>query len=275
MTLPTFLGIGAPRAGTTWLHGLLASHPEVYMPTRRKEVRFFDQYYQRGLQWYGKFFPSDAQAGHYTAIGEISPGYLYCPGCPERIASIPSITRLILILRNPVDRAYSDYGERIRFRHFSGSFEDLLSLEPQVIQFGLYSPRIRDYFCCFQRDQLLVLIFEHAVADVPKIKETLARFLGIGVERFPSAAGTERVNRSYIPKPRPAPHALVKFVHGKLVDWDLDELAGLITRIGELFGEAGPLPPMKEETRQHLRETYADEVRELESLLQVDLECWK
>ena len=56
MTLPTFLGIGVPRGGTTWLHTTLISHPDVYMPTRRKEVRFFDRYYERGLGWYETFF---------------------------------------------------------------------------------------------------------------------------------------------------------------------------------------------------------------------------
>jgi hypothetical protein len=274
MTLPTFLGIGAPRSGTTWLHELLASHPDVYVPTRRKEVRFFDRYPERDLQWYAKFFPSDGEAGRYQAIGEISPGYLYCSGCPERIASIPSITRLILMLRNPVDRLYSDYGERIRSRNFSGPFEDFLSLASRI-QYGFYSPRIRDYLRYFGRDQILVLIFEHTVTNVPKTKETLACFLGIAVERFPPTAGTKKVNRSYFPKRRPAPHALVKWVYEKLYGWDLDRLASLITRAGELFGEAGPLPPMKQEARQHLIEVYKDEVRELESLLQLDLECWR
>lgn len=278
MTLPTFLGIGAPRAGTTWLHELLASHPDVYVPTRRKEVRFFDQYYERGLQWYEKFFPSNAQAGQYQAIGEISPAYLYCPRCPERIASIPSITRLILMLRNPVDRAYSAYGLDIRFGSFSGPFEDFLSLRPDTIQMGFYSRQIRRYLRYFRRDQILTLIFEHAVADAPGTKKTLACFLGVAVDRFPLAVGANRVNRSYIPKARLA-YALSRYVVRNLQKWDLDWVINLANRLGidreRLFGVAGPLPPMKEETRQYLSELYVDEVRELELLLQIDLECWR
>ncbi len=268
------LAVGELHGVFKWLHELLASHPDVYVPTRRKEVRYFDRYPERDLQWYAKFFPSDGDAGQYRAIGEISPGYLYCPGCPEKIASVPSITNLILMLRNPGDRLYSDYGERIRSRNFSGPFEDFLSLESRI-KLGFYSPKIKNYLRYFMRDQILVLIFERAVTDVPKTKETLARFLGVAVERFPPAAGTRKVNRSYIPKPRPAPHALVKFVYGKFYDWDLEPLASLITRVGELFGEAGSLPLMKEETRQHLKEIYEDEIRELASLLQIDLECWE
>jgi hypothetical protein len=152
------------------LRKLLTSHPDVYVPTRRKEVRFFDQYYKRSLQWYEKSLPSDGEAGQYQAIGGILPAYLYCPRCPERIASIPSITRLILMLRDPVDRAYSAYGLHIRLGSFSGSFEDCLSLRPLTIQMGLCSRQIRRYLHHFRRDQLLALIFEHAVADVPARK---------------------------------------------------------------------------------------------------------
>ena len=91
MTLPTFLGIGAMRAGTTWLHDLLASHPDVFVPARRKEVNFFSFYYERGLSWYERFFPPESEAQNYRAIGEISPIYLYCDPCPERIASMSLI----------------------------------------------------------------------------------------------------------------------------------------------------------------------------------------
>ena len=71
MTLPAFLGIGVPRAGTTWLHTLLASHPDVYTPTLRKEINFFDRYYDRGLSWYEALFPPPENAERYQAIGEI------------------------------------------------------------------------------------------------------------------------------------------------------------------------------------------------------------
>lgn len=275
LTLPTFLGIGVPRAGTTWLHELLDSHPGVYVPTHRKEVRFFDLYYERGVQWYEKFFPPEGEARRYQAIGEISPGYLYCPRCPERIESIPSITKLILILRNPVDRAYSAYGRRVRYREFSGPFEELLSLEPEVIRMGSYSPRIRDYLRYFSMDQMLILIHERAVADVPKTRETLARFLRVAADQFPLAVGSQRLNRSYIPRARPIPKALTRFVAVKLRDWDLERVLSFANRVERLLGPAGSLPPMKEETRRYLTELYADEIKELESLLRIDLACWE
>lgn len=102
MTLPTFLGIGVPRGGTTWLHTLLASHPEVYMPTRRKEIRFFEKYYERGVSWYSTFFCPPEQAERYRAIGEISTQYYDCKACPQRIFTTLPQSKLIIIDRKSV-----------------------------------------------------------------------------------------------------------------------------------------------------------------------------
>ena len=101
--LPNFLCIGAQRAGTTWLYDLLASHPEVYVPSRRKEVHYFDWYYDRGLSWYTRFFPPQGEVARYRAVGEVTPDYLYDSTCPKHISeTLPSV-KLIAILCNPVD----------------------------------------------------------------------------------------------------------------------------------------------------------------------------
>ena len=80
MTLPTFLGIGVPRGGTTWLHTLLATHPDVYIPTRRKEIRFFDRHFDRGLGWYEGFFCDDDERDRYRASAR-SPRSTSTAGC--------------------------------------------------------------------------------------------------------------------------------------------------------------------------------------------------
>jgi hypothetical protein len=278
MTLPTFLGIGVLRGGTTWLHELLASHPDVYVPTRRKEIFFFDLYYERGLEWYEGLFPPAAEAGRYRALGEVTPTYIYRPYGPGRIAGVPSITKLILMLRNPLDRVYSHYGLLVKNGQCSEPFEAFLSDRPDMIQNGFYSQNLRNYYHYFDRDQILVLIYELATTDVPKTKETLARFLGVAAERFPLDAGTKRVNRSYLPRARFA-YALARKVAWDYLrhKWNLDWVVNWGKQLGieRLFGEAGPLPSMKGETRRYLKEIYQEEIRELESLLQIDLECWK
>ena len=277
MTLPTFLGIGAPRCGSTWLHELLSSHPDIYMPRYLKEIRFFDMNYERGLQWYTQFFPPDAQAGEYQAIGEFSPYYLYCPRSPERIAGMPSITKLILILRNPVERVFSHYGYRVRVENFSGTFQNFLSERPEVIQEGFYSQKLKNYLRYFEKNCILVLIFEYTVLDVPKTKDTLGRFLAVEADRFPQSVGFKRINRSYIPKARhvsamasTTARTLRKMKFHRFVHW-LNRSG--IKRL--LIGEFGRLPPMKDESRAYLGEIYRNEIEELESLLQMELEGWR
>jgi len=277
MTLPTFLNIGVPRAGTTWLYELLASHPEVFVTKYRKEVWFFNTHYERGIKWYENFFPSYTNYDPYKAIGEISSEYLYDPRCPERIADIPSITKMTLILRNPVDRAYSHYGLKVRNERYSRSFETYLKQYPHAIHWGFYSRYIKKYLKYFKKDQILVLVFEQAVRDISKTKEILSRFLGLDGDAFPLNAGIQKVNKSYLPKARFA-YGLAGKVARKLREWDLNHIIYFIKKMGineRLFGESSLLPPMNKETNRYLRDLYENEVIELESLLQLDLECWK
>ncbi len=91
MALPTFLGVGVSRGGTTLLHTLLDSYPEVYMPTRRKEVCFSDLDYERGLGWYEAFFPPPEYDKKYRVVGEISPHYYKRGSFEDFFAARPEI----------------------------------------------------------------------------------------------------------------------------------------------------------------------------------------
>ena len=273
--LPNFLCIGAQRAGTTWLYDLLASHPEVYVPARRKEVHFFDWYYNRGLSWYTRFFPSEREANRYWAVGEVTPDYLYDPGCPKRISEILPSVKLIVILRNPVDRAYSHYGLLLRDGEITGSFEELARSDSYVIERGYYSRYLSRYLNHFEREQILVLIFERALRDIENVKQRLSSYLNIQPSLFPSAVGKERINRGYLPRAHRA-YTLAKRTATKLREWDMDWAVNLAKRVGmaRLFGSRGPLPPISHELRAYLTELYRHDIQKLESLLETSISDW-
>jgi len=276
VAFPTFLGIGVSRCGTTWLNDLLESHPDIYM-SPRKEIAFFSRYYDRGIGWYEGFFPNDAEATQYKAIGEVTPTYWYVPECPERIARVPSIRKLIMVIRNPIERAYSDYGLRVKNGVYSGSFEDYPSFRPQSLAWGFYSAKIKSFLQYFDRDQLLILIFEEMMADVVQSKQRLAGFLQVDPDRFPGTIEHKKINRSYVPKARWAYALAYKVSRSLRYKWDMDWVVNVAKRLGieRAFGEGERLPPMNPETRQRLRGYYRNEIVELEGLLDADLSAWR
>lgn len=276
MTLPTFLGVGVPRAGTTWLHSLLDSHPDVYMPQRRKEIRFFDRHYQEGLGWYEEFFCSDDEAGSYRAIGEISPQYLYDDECPDRISeTLPGVT-LLLMLRHPVDRAYSTYGFTMQRANFRGSFAEFLESRPSVLERGFYSRYVKRYLERFERDRILPLIFEESIADVETARGKLADFLGLDASRFPPESGTTKVNRSSAPALGAASGFAVKMAR-RLRRRGLEPAVDVARRLGiqRILSTGTPIPPLDDRLRTELGNQYSGEFDELESMLGIDLGRWR
>ena len=274
MTLPTFLGIGVPRAGTTWLHALLSAHPQVYLPSRRKEVRFFDRYHDQGQGWYEEFFCGPDDAPRYAAIGEISPQYLYDPECPGRISTLLPEAKLIVMLRHPVDRAYSQFGFVIQRRGFKGSFDEFVATRERALEMGFYSRYLEAYLRRFDRRQLLPLIFEEAVSPRSQVRRELAGFLGVSEELFPEA--TERVNPSTVPRFRSLSSAAVK-TGRRLRRHHLESLVDLAGRMGlrRLLTSGRRVPRLDPRLKRDLSEMYTAEFEALESSWGLDLSIWR
>jgi hypothetical protein len=197
--LPDWLIIGAMKSGTSTLYGLLAHHPQV-APAVEKEVHFFDVHYDRGLDWYRSCFPPREGA---LSRGEASPYYLFHPHCPRRAASVVPQGRLIVLLRNPVERAYSHYQHMVRDGLETLPFEAALELEADrvvpehqrllreplalspahrnhsYLTRGLYAEQLEGWLEHFPREQLLVLQAEPFFADPPAAFARVLRFLGL------------------------------------------------------------------------------------------------
>jgi hypothetical protein len=189
---PNFIIIGAQKGGTTSLHRYLTQHPDV-SGGLRKEVHFFSWTYEQGLDWYLAHFPPRGEA---RVVGEASTSYLCHPKVPARIRRDVPNAKLIALLRNPVDRAYSQYQMNVRKGFEALSFEDALEAEPQRLREagdwattqwryssyatrGLYAEQLAWWFAAFPREQLLVLKSEAFFAEpAAGIAQTLA-FLGL------------------------------------------------------------------------------------------------
>ena len=276
-SLPNFLVIGAQRAGTSLLHQLLASHPEIYVPHQRKELHYFDRYYDRGLSWYQSYFPKPAIASAYRAIGETTPDYLALPEVAPRIATTLPECRLVAILRNPVDRAHSWYQYCRRNRNEQRDLETFLRQDPLALEWGLYERHLKRVMRCCPSHPILVLLYEELLREPAAELARLAQFLTLG---RPFARANEvlqhKVNASEAPKLRRG-FALARRAGGFLLRHDLNWPIRAAKSLGarRLFGSGEAAPPMTPEIRSQLEAYYAEDVTRLSDLLRRDLSLWR
>jgi Sulfotransferase domain len=276
MRLPNFLVIGAQRAGTTLLHHILDLHPDVYMPQRRKEVHYFDWYFERGPEWYSEFFPNGREARQYRAIGEATPDYLFDARAPARIAAVLPDCKLVVSLRNPIDRAFSWYLFCLRSVNEKRGPADFFSQETECLQRGLYAQQLSNYFALFPRSAFFIMIYEELIKDPAPQLESLASFLGLasGWEDPPSLV-QQRFNASEIPRFRGAFARAQRF--GELLTrHDLDWIVRLARTCGvpKMFGTRDSRPRLPESARRRLADYYCDEIASLERMLERDLGDW-
>jgi Sulfotransferase domain len=128
---PNFLIIGAQKAGTSSLYKYLLQHPAI-LPAYQKEIHFFTipDLYFKGEHWYRSHFPT-ALARRQRLSGEASPSYLFFPLVPERVFRVMPQIKLIVLLRDPAARAFSNYHHQVRRGLETLSFEDAIEQEPE------------------------------------------------------------------------------------------------------------------------------------------------
>jgi hypothetical protein len=204
VSLPDFFVIGAPKAGTTALHAALARHPQLYL-SPVKEPKFFlcegpppsqggpgDAHSYREWIWrpddYERLFDA-APAG--TLQGESTPFYLSDPRALDRIRQTVPEARLIAILRDPVDRAYSNWahlwadGLETHDRFMAACAEEQNRTQAgwapfwRYLETGLYGRQLSYLYSLFPRHQVLVLRYKWLVDEAPRTLDTVCRFLGV------------------------------------------------------------------------------------------------
>jgi len=264
--MPTFLGIGAQRCGTTWAYECLAEHPQVYV-SQPKELRYFTKNYEKGPAWYESFF---AQAEGYAARGEITPGYVYRPAALERIAKDLPDVKMFVFLRNPIERAFSAY-KFFSDRYYRGmSFKQAMECDPEIVGQGQYVPCIRRLRSLFDSEQVLILVYDDVTTAPDDVIRRIYRFIGVDDSYLPRSNG-QRLNATILPGTQ---SLLRRFHLERLVDVVKNSSVGPHIRRRLAGRNATVASNLQEEDRQFLADAYSDDVRELSGLLQRDLSGW-
>jgi hypothetical protein len=196
-----FIGIGAQKCASTWLHDVLVDHPQLSMPTEVKEVDYFSYHHQRGPQWYEQRFDAIAQGTLCGEMcGEISPSYMHTPDVVTRVAEYNPDMRIILIARDPIARAISNHKHELRIGNIQGddmSFEFGLRNNEDYIEQGLYAKHLENWQSRFPVEQFLVLKFDDVVTDPAKALAVVCEFLGVD-SAYESPQVESRSNISYL-----------------------------------------------------------------------------
>jgi hypothetical protein len=212
--LPDFLVLGTKRGGSTSAWRYLEQHPQVLPMVARwqnlKSPHYFYWHYAKGEAWYRSHFPTQAtrraaeqRMGRRVVTGESSPYYLFNPYVPARVARDLPEAKFIVLLRDPVKRAYSHYWERIDNDVEPLGFADALAAEPKrqageaekmaadpfyysrphdwytYRERGVYAPQLQRWFDAVGRERVLVIVSEEMYRDPQPAMDEMATFLGI------------------------------------------------------------------------------------------------
>lgn len=286
--LPTFIIIGAPKAGTTSLYHYLSEHPDVYM-SEPKEVNFFSReeieaqglYYQdfkaKDLKSYEQLFDD---AINKKAIGEGSVSYLFYPHTPQKIKAILPKVKNIILLRNPIERGYSHYLMDYRLGLVDLTYEEIVfkttkheNLDlyyQQYVELGLYYEQVKRYLDLFGKEQVKIYLQEDLRSDSMTVINDLYTYLNIDKSFVPDI--NKEHNSFSMPKyafiQRLYSDQKVRTIMSNVLPNKLKELLlnGLFERVKK--------PKLDIKTKEYLSELYKPDIINLENMINMDLKSW-
>ena len=211
--LPDFIIIGAGRAGTTALYSYLIQHPLIVAASTDNnesvaDLHFFEYIISNNIQWYKSHFPilfskPNNHKNSFTT-GEYTSTYMYHPDVPKRIFNLLPKIKLIVILRNPIDKAYSTYQQQFRFGEYTTSFEDTINAEfrridlnknfpelnsnnydfenfvaQNIIRHGIYADYLEAWLKIFDRKQILILNSDDLKKSTTETLRRVFNFLNV------------------------------------------------------------------------------------------------
>ena len=282
---PNFMVVGAAKSGTTSLCNYLAQHPQVFV-TNPKEPHFFvkEKPIGKTVRTWEEYLELYDGAEKFQARGEGSVGYLYCwEEASARIKEFLPSCKIIIILRNPIERAYSMYWHNVRDGRENLSFEEALQAEEMRVRhcwemsyhytrLGFTAKAVEHYFGVFGRDNVHVVVYESFLKNMKQ--EMMQTFKFLGVDEY-LECDYKHLNKSGMPRNiwlhgfLNGAHTINKFVRGLTPMWFRIYVKQTIQPLN-----MKKAPEMNVETRDCLASLYEKDVHLLSCLLGCDLSGW-
>ena len=271
LAMPNCLYVGTSKAGSTWIFDFLSRQPAVYA-ARGKGYYYFDSHFDRGIEWYLNHFSA---AGDESVIIEISHSYLYSSIACERIANLNPDMKILVCLREPAERAFSDYLDHVKNGNFSGSFAEAIDAVPSIIDRGMYAKHLRPYLETFGRDQVHAAVFDDLAESPQFFADQILEFLEV-----PQATLSPAMTKKMMPAGRPRSRSLVsiaKKVSKRLKKVGLKPLMGKVKRsrtirnaLYQPYSDSNK-PRLSDEERERTKTIFRAEIQVLDELLGTQL----
>jgi len=287
-----FIGIGAEKAGTTWIADCLREHPEIYIP-KIKELFFFNEYephylkiknlkYTWGIDWYLNQFK---KVNKDKIKGEFSPTYLYCQYAPIRIKKYLKNIKIIVILREPAARLFSQYlNDKKLGLNKKLNLEETIKNNRSYIEKSLYYQHLKNYYNIFNKENLLVLILEEFINNKEKEIKKVFKFLNLKNVNF--------LPQSLFRHPNKAASPRLFFLNSFMINFEMflrEKKSSTLLKILEKYkirnlaiklrelntAKIKKYPEINPATKKYLKNIFTKDIAKLEKLTNKNLSNWK
>jgi Sulfotransferase domain len=272
--LPSFLLVGPPRTGTSWLHEVLSQH--ALLPRSSKETRFFDTYFHRGVGWYRAHYRRTNGA---CRMGEVAPTYFCSQTAREHIARLLPHVKIVCTFRDPVERVLSLYRVKRAYGLIPWNFEEALVRDPELMESSRYATNLKAWQRMFGPQQVLATVYEDLRDKPQTYVENLADFIGVPRFRLTDSQAGRVHGSEGMTLPRNYHRTRSATL---MAEWFKAQHLGKVVSavkkssfIKIFLGGGAAFGELSRDVVQKLYELFQPEIEELEVMLNRDFSAWK
>ncbi len=286
--IPNFFIVGTPKAGTTSLYFYLEEHPEIFMsPIKETNYFSYNEIKEQKLYYNEEYIktPDDymnqfAGVKDEKAVGEASVSYLYYPSVPGKVKAFNPESRIIMVLRNPVDRGFSHYLMDKRLGFVKTSLKDIVERKDhsrqknlyyqQYISLGCYYEQVKRYLDTFGKERVKILLYEDIVTNIGEVVKDIYSFLEVAPDY---KAGTDKKHNTFLAPKNPL---IEKLYASKFFRVIVKKIFGnsLQAKIKNIFFQKEKKPELDPRLKASMLEIFRDDIQKTSELIGRDLSKW-
>ncbi len=262
-----FLFVGPQKTATTWCYDSLIGHHQLSFPREFKESFFWDRYYDKGIEWYWNLFEKNDKLKI-----EVAPTYFHSYSAMQRISKVNGKVKIVITLRDPVQRSFSLYLHHLKKGRYNCGFWDAVKLYPEIIEASYYRKYVTEWINYFGKDNVSIILQEEIQKDPIGTISRICEFLTIDISFNEEMIG-KRSNVASMPKNNLMANMSTRFSY-ILRSMGLYSFVNFAKNIGLkdfIYSSKIPLPKLDQDTEMKLTDIFKDDLDYLEEIKYINL----